>query len=201
MPLAAATVFIVDDDAEVRRAVSLLIRSVGLADHSYASAQEFLKNYDATAPGCLVLDIRMPGMSGLELQKGSSVARGLPPIIFLTGHGEISTAIQAIRAGAIDFLQKPFSPQVLLERIREAIELDLENRRKCVLADELQERVIRLTEREREIMQYLAQGISTKRIAGSLAISPKTVDNHRESILEKMNVDNTTQLAHLIAIQ
>ena len=196
----AATVFVVDDDADVRRSVSLLVRSVGLVEDSYASAQDFLDHYDPQRPGCLVLDIRMPGMSGLEMQKGLNSTTLLPPIIFITAHGEIPLATQAIRAGAVDFLQKPFSPQALLERIREAIELDRENRRKRALADGIQERMTLLTEREREIMRFLALGQSTKKIAQHLAISPKTVDNHRAKILEKMNVDNPTQLAHLAAL-
>ena len=196
----AATVFIVDDDADVRRAVSLLIRSVGLVENSYASAQDFLADYDPQKPGCLVLDIRMPGMSGLELQKGLNSNCLLPPIIFITAHGEIPLAIQAIRAGAIDFIQKPFSPQALLERVREAIELDRENRRKRTLADEVRERMSELTDREREITRFLTNGESTKQIAHHLSISSKTVDNHRARILEKMKVDNPTQLARLVAL-
>lgn len=196
----AATVFIVDDDADVRQAVSLLIRSVGLADDSYASAQDFLSHYDPQKPGCLVLDIRMPGISGLELQKALNSKCLLPPIIFITAHGEIPLATQAIRAGAIDFIQKPFSPQTLLERIHEAIKLDRENRRKYSRASEIQERITHLTDREREIMRLLADGESTKLIAQQLSIRPKTVENHRARILEKMNVENPTQLAHLVSL-
>jgi two-component system, LuxR family, response regulator FixJ len=199
MVAAAPTVFIVDDDPDVRRAVSLLISSAGLAEASYPSAQEFLDHYDPQQPGCLVLDIRMPGMSGLELQKGLNSTAALPPIIFITAHGEIPLATQAIRAGAVDFLQKPFSPQALLERIREALELDREHRCKRAVAGEVQDRITHLTDREREIMGFLARGESTKKIAQQLSISPKTVDNHRAKILEKMNVDNPTQLARLVA--
>lgn len=199
MVAAAPTVFIVDDDPDVRRAVSLLICSAGLAEASYPSAQEFLDHYDPQQPGCLVLDIRMPGMSGLELQKGLNSTALLPPIIFITAHGEIPLATQAIRAGAVDFLQKPFSPQALLERIREALELDREHRFKRAVACEVQDRITHLTDREREIMGFLARGESTKKIAQQLSISPKTVDNHRAKILEKMNVDNPTQLARLVA--
>lgn len=194
-----ATVFVVDDDADVRRAVSLLVRSVGLAEDAYASAQDFLDHYDPQKPGCLVLDIRMPGMSGLELQRTVDSSVDLPPIIFITAHGEIPLATQAIRAGAVDFLQKPFSPQMLLERIREALEVDRQNRQTRTRDCGIQDRIKQLTEREREIMCFLARGESTKHIAQHLSISPKTVDNHRTKILEKMNVDNPTQLAHLVA--
>ena len=195
----AATVFVVDDDEDVRRAVSLLMLSIGLAVNAFASAQEFLEHYDSRKPGCLVLDIRMPGMSGLELQKRLQAAGGLPPIIFITAHGEIPLATQALRAGAVDFIQKPFSPQALLERVREAIELDREKRGRCARAHEIQERMTNLTFREREIADFLSCGESTKQIAIRLSISPKTVDNHRTKIFEKMSVDNSTQLANLVA--
>ena len=196
---APATVFIVDDDPDVRRSVSLLVRSIGLADECFSTAQDFLQQYDPVKPGCLVLDIRMPGMSGLELQKALNAAEAMPPIIFITAHGEIPCASQALRDGAVDFIQKPFSPQTLLERIREAVGRDQEHRRKRTLARSIQERIARLTDREREIMELLSKGESTKQIAQRLSISPKTVDNHRAKVLEKMNVDNPTQLAHLLA--
>ena len=194
------TVYVVDDDEDVRRAVSLLIRSIGLTVTCYASAQDYLDQYDPQTPGCLVLDVRMPGMSGLELQKRFSSVVDLPPIIFITAHGEIPLATQALRAGAVDFIQKPFSPQALLDRVSEAIELDRNNRYRGVRAGVIQERLTRLTEREREIADLLARGESTKQIAIHLSISPKTVDNHRTKIFEKMNVDNSTQLANLVAM-
>jgi RNA polymerase sigma factor (sigma-70 family) len=197
---AATTVFIVDDDDDVRRSISLLVRSIGLADESYPSAQNFLEHFDPEKAGCLVLDVRMPGMSGLELQKASHSGLALPPIIFVSAHGDIPLAIQALRAGAVDFIQKPFSPQALLERIREAIQRDHNSRRKRAQVEEVQERVDHLTERERQIMGHLVCGDSTKQIAQRLSISPKTVDNHRARILEKMKVDNTTQLARLVAL-
>lgn len=194
-----ATVFIVDDDPDVRRSVSLLVRSIGLVEESFPTAQEFLEHYDPAKPGCLVLDIRMPGMSGLELQKALHSAETVPPIIFITAHGEIPCASQALRGGAVDFIQKPFSPQTLLERVREAVQKDHERRRKSAMARSIRERIKRLTDREREIMDLLSRGDSTKQIAQRLSISPKTVDNHRAKVLEKMNVDNPTQLAHLLA--
>jgi two-component system response regulator FixJ len=196
----AATVFIVDDDEDVRRAVSLLARSVGLAEERYATAQDFRDHFDPRKIGCLVLDVRMPGMSGPELQRTSQTNVALPPIIFLSGYAEIPLAVQALRAGAIDFLQKPFSPQTLLERIHEAIALDEANRRKQALSRRYYERAALLSRRERQIMDFLVRGDSTKQIARWLSISPKTVDNHRTKILEKMQVDNPTQLAHLASV-
>jgi two-component system response regulator FixJ len=194
------TVFIVDDDPDIRCAVSLLVRSVGLAAETFPSAPAFLEYFDSSRFGCLVLDIRMPGMSGLELQKELRVRGVGLPVIFLTAHGEITLAIQAIRAGAIDFIQKPYSPQYLLERIHEAIAIERAQHCKCAQADQVQQRVNRLTGREREVMHLLAEGISTKLVASRLTISPKTVENHRAKVLEKMNVDNPTQLAHVLAL-
>jgi len=195
-----ATVFVVDDDEDLRRAASLLVRSIGLAVETYASAQEFLDHYQPHKIGCLLLDIRMPGMSGLELQKRLNAGVEFPPIIFITAHGEIPLATQALRGGAVDFIQKPFSPQLLLERIGEAIDRDRAARSKLERAGEIRESMTHLTNREREIMDFLAHGESTKQIAMQLSISPKTVDNHRTKILEKMHVDNPTQLANLMAL-
>ncbi len=194
---ASGTVFVVDDDPDVRKSVALLARSVGLEVETYSSAREFLDGYDPSKPGCLVLDVRMPGMTGLEMQKESALLDG-PPVIFVSAHGEIPLATQAIRSGALDFIQKPFSPQTLLERIHEALTIDHQRRQRRTQACAVQERLQKLTEREREIMQLLARGETAKRIAILLAISPKTVDNHRAKILEKMRVDNPTQLTRLL---
>jgi two-component system response regulator FixJ len=192
------TVFIVDDDAQVRQAVSLLVRSVGLDCNAYSSVLEFLDDFHPHQPGCLVLDVRLPGMGGLELQSTPRFTGMLPPIIFITAYGEIALASQAIRAGAVDFIQKPFCPQALLERIGEAINLDRQRRHQRAVAEDLRDRVAKLTDREREVMALLIRGESTKSIAQHLSISPKTVDNHRTKILDKMKVDNCTQLANLI---
>jgi two-component system response regulator FixJ len=195
------TVYIVDDDPDIRCAVSLLVRSVGLAVEAFPSALAFLSDFDSTRFGCLVLDIRMPGMSGLELQKVLAVKGVRLPIIFVSAHGEIALAIQAIRAGAIDFIQKPYRSEFLLERIHEAIGVQRAIHCKCAQADQVQQRVNRLTGREREVMQLLAEGISTKLVARRLTISLKTVENHRTKVLAKMNVDNPTQLAHVLALR
>jgi two-component system response regulator FixJ len=194
-----STVFIVDDDRDVRNSIALLVRSIGLHSKTYSSANEFTSDYDPQCPGCLVLDVRMPGMSGLELQNQMNGRGGHLPIIMLTGHGEISMATQAMRAGAWDFLQKPYSPQVLLERISEALKFDCGQCEKRSAQSQIKARIALLTGREHEVMLHLAQGKSTKRIARELGISPKTVDNHRIKILEKLKLQNTVQLANLIA--
>lgn len=194
-----ATIFIVDDDPDVRRSISLLVRSVDLDAEVYASAQEFLDHYDQHSPGCVVLDMRMPGMTGLQLQQHLS-ERGIPlPIIFISAYGEIPTASAAMRAGAVDFIPKPFSPQILLERIHEAVAIDERLRRASERQREVNDRIATLTQREQEVMQLLANGCSTKVIAQRLSISQKTVDNHRAKVLEKLAVDNAAQLARLVS--
>lgn len=192
------TVFIVDDDPEVRRAISLLARSVDLQVETFADAQQFLDSYSADQLGCLILDVRMPGMSGLQLQQELR-ERGLQiPTILLTAYAEVTMATQAMRAGAVDFIQKPYSPQLLLERIYEAIQLDADNRREESERRRVRELIRTLSPRENEVMRLLAQGLSTKETANRLEISIKTVDNHRANVLEKMFVENTAQLAALI---
>lgn len=199
-PRIRATVFIVDDDGDVRRSLALLARSVDLDAEPYGSAHEFLEAFDQNQQGCLLLDVRMPGRTGLQLQQ-ELIDRGIRlPIIFITAHGEIPTATAAMRAGALDFILKPFSPQSLLDRIQEAIALDHKNRRAQQKRQEIGSSISKLTNREREVMQLLAEGDSTKVIASRLGISPKTVDNHRAKVLEKMGVDNMAQLARLATL-
>ncbi len=193
------TVFIVDDDPEVRRSISVLVRSVGLEARMFGSARDFLDAFDPNVAGCLVLDMRMPGMTGLQLQQALNERNIRIPIVFITAHGEIPTATSAMRAGAIDFIPKPFSPQLLLERIQEAIAIDRERRSAQQLQQEIAARIATLTDREREVMEHLATGKPTKTIASLLGISSKTVDNHRAKVLEKLQVENATQLAHLLS--
>ena len=192
-------VFIVDDDQNTRASVSLLVRSVNLRAEAFSSADEFLKEYDPQQAGCLILDMRMPNMTGLELQAQLN-ARGVHlPIIMVSGHGEISMATQAMRAGALDFLQKPYSPHLLLERIFEALNADRQQRHRSSAQSSLEYLLATLTEREHEVMLHLAQGKSAKRIGRELGISPKTVDNHRLKVLDKLHIQNTVQLANLVA--
>jgi two-component system response regulator FixJ len=196
--LITPTVFVVDDDAEVRRSLSLLARSVDLNVETFASAQEFLDSYDPGRPGCLVVDVRMPDMSGLELQKQLAVRSISLAVIVITAHGEIPMAIEAMRAGALDFIQKPFSRHAILERIHQAIRLGGERHRSRALHNQFDDRAAKLSAREHEVMDLLAVGDSTKIIASRLGISSKTVDNHRIKVFEKMGVENAAQLARLV---
>jgi two-component system, LuxR family, response regulator FixJ len=196
--LSAPNVFVVDDDPEVRRSLSLLARSVDLNVETFASAQEFLDNYDPSRPGCLVLDVRMPGMSGLELQKQLASQAISLSIIFITVHGEIPMAIEAMRAGALDFIEKPFSRHAILERIHEAIKLSEDKHRTQLLNHQVNDRTAKLSARECQVMHLLAAGDSTKVIASRMGISPKTVDNHRTKVFDKMGVENAAQLACLL---
>jgi two-component system response regulator FixJ len=194
-----ATVFIVDDDVDFCRTAALLVRSAGLDAEAHRSLQEFLNGYDSAKRGCLILDIALGGMSTLELQKQLKSRDVSLPIIFITAHGEVPMATQAMRAGAVDFIQKPVSHELLLDRINEAIAIESDAHHRRDLASAVEQRVGRLTGRERQILYLLASGESAKQIAHRLSIRPKTVDNHRAKILEKMEVDNPAQLAHLLA--
>jgi FixJ family two-component response regulator len=195
----AATVFIVDGDANVRDAISILARSIDLNVEQFASGRSFLANYLHDRPGCLVLDARMSDMTGLELQQKLNELGRRIPVIMLSAHAEVTMATKAMRAGAVDFIQKPFHPKTLVERIREAIQLDADNRRVDEGCTAIAKLVETLSPREREVMELLAVGQSTKEIAAQLQISIKTVDNHRVSVLKKMSVENAAQLAHLLA--
>ena len=192
-----ATVFVVDDDDGIRQTISLMLRSLKVRVKTYSNAREFLDFYTPDLPGCLLLDMRMPGITGFQLQTELNELGVQLPIIFVSAHGEIPSAAAAMRAGALDFIPKPFSPQYLLERIHEALAVDAKRRSAAAMRQQIQRRLDLLTDRECEVMQRLAQGMSTKVIAARLGISSKTVDNHRAKILEKMEVDNTTQLAVL----
>jgi two-component system, LuxR family, response regulator FixJ len=197
-PSETSTVFVVDDDPEVRRSLSLLARSVHLNVETFASAQQFLDSYDPSRSGCLVVDVRMPGMSGLELQKQLTFRKISLAVILITAHGEIPMAIEAMRSGALDFIQKPYSRHAILERIHEAIRVGADRHRSQLVDHEFNDRAAKLSARECEVMHLLAAGDSTKVIASRLGISPKTVDNHRIKVFEKMRVDNAAQLARLM---
>jgi len=189
------TVFIVDDDEAVRDSLRLLMRSVGLAAECFASATEFLDAYDAERPGCLVLDVRMPGMSGIDLQARLSEKHSLLPIIFITGHGDVPMAVHALQAGAVDFIQKPFSEQALLDRIQATLERDRANRDLLGRREEIRRRAAGLTPREREVMRRVAAGDANKVIAIDLGISERTVEVHRARVMEKMGAES---LPHLV---
>jgi len=189
------TVFLVDDDEAVRDSLGLLMKSVGLTSRSFASAGEFLAEYDPDSPGCLVLDIRMPGMSGMELQQKLIEMRAILPIIFITGHGDIPMAVEAMQRGAVDFIPKPFRDHELLDRINKALEDDRKNRDALVEREEVEKRIAKLTPREKQVLDLVVQGKANKVIAGDLAVSQRTVEIHRARVMEKMQ---SRSLAHLV---
>lgn len=191
------TVFIVDDDEGIREGLSLLMESVGQACELYPSALEFLEKYDQNKRGCLVLDIRMPRMSGLDLQAKLIEQDSDLPIIFITGHGDIPMAVQAMRRGALDFIRKPFREQDLLDRINEALEVDAGNRRSQLDRQELSNQINALSERELEVFHRVASGQMNKVIAFDLGISERTVEVHRSHVMEKLGVRTLAQLVRV----
>lgn len=192
------TVFVVDDDQAVRQSLEMLLRSVGMSAATFASAEEFLEAYDSNAPGCLVLDVRMPGTSGLELQKKLKDRGCLIPVIVITGHGDVPVAVSAMKEGALDFIQKPFSKQLLLERIKDALAEDVRLREQNANQRRIESRVGSLTAREKEVMQLVAAGLSNKQMAVRLGVSQKTVEVHRAHVMHKMQVDSLAQLVEQV---
>jgi RNA polymerase sigma factor (sigma-70 family) len=190
-------VFIVDDDASVRKSLERLVRSVGLRGKTFASAPEFLECAASDGPSCLVLDVRMPGASGLALQETLAAAGQSIPIIFITGHGDISMSVRAMKAGAVDFLAKPFNDQDLLEAVQEAIARDREAREKRAALQAIQQRVALLTPRERDVLALVVAGLLNKQIAAELGMSEKTVKVHRAQVMQKMQVSSVAQLVLL----
>ena len=193
-----ATVMVVDDDSGVRNAMRVLLRSVGLNCILYASAKEFLEAYQPSQTGCLVLDIRMPGMSGLELQEELNKRGAVIPVIFMSGHGDIPMAVEAMQLGAFDFLQKPFRDQDLLDRIQRAIAKHLELRKSLSEHDRIRGRLDELTPREREVLDYLTQGKQNKAIAQELDVSPRTIEIHRARVMEKMGAQSVAELVRMM---
>ena len=190
-------VYIVDDDAAVRDSLDLLMQSVGLKATCFASAQAFLDSYDTSKPGCLILDVRMPEMSGLDLQHVLNEKKIQLPIIIITGHGDVPIAVRAMKAGAMDVLEKPFNDQALLDAITKAIDKSSEAFEEQYHRAKFQQRAEHLSPREREIMDLLILGNGSKAIAAQLGISSKTVDVHRIHIMEKMEVKTVVELARL----
>lgn len=189
-----ATVFVVDDEKEVRDSLRWLIESVDLNVETFESAEEFLAAYKPDRAGCAVLDMRMPEVSGLELQKKLKAKGYTLPLIFITGFGSVPIAVEALKMGAIDFMEKPFSDQALLDKIHHALEIDRQARLKKSLNENVSARVNELTAREKEIMDLVVQGKATKRIAVQLGISPKTVEAHRARVMKKMEADSIADL-------
>jgi len=190
-------VSVVDDDEAIRQSLGLLIEDIGLKVRTFSGAQQFLDQYDPSQPGCLVLDVRMSGMSGIELQARLNELNIDIPTIIITGHGDVPMAVETMKAGAMDFIEKPFRDQVLLDSVQRAVELDRRIRATKEHARGFQSRVEALTRRERQVMDMLVLGKPNKTIAYELGISPKTVDFHRTNILDKAGVGSVVELVRL----
>src|ERR1700730_18291782 len=197
MPEVPAVVFIIDDDQSMRGALEDLVGSVGLQVRPFASPQDFLQSKRPDAPGCLVLDVRLPGMSGLAFHKELARLGVALPVIFLTGHGDTPMSVRAMKAGAVEFLTKPFHDQELLDAIHAAIERDRERRREAVLGADLQELYATLTERERQIMTLVVVGRANKQIAAELNLSEMTVKVHRGQVMRKMHAGSLPGLVRM----
>lgn len=197
MTEAVPTVFVVDDDPSVRRAIKRLIGSVGLQVELFGSAQELLQSTRADVPNCLVLDIRLPGISGLDFQRQLAEANIHTPIIFITAHGNIPMTVRAMKAGAVEFLTKPFHDQDLLDAIHVALERDRVNRQQEAEIADLQKRLESLTPREREVLPLVVSGRLNKQIAGEIGTSETTVKVHRGQLMRKMGADSLAELVRL----
>lgn len=188
-------VYVVEDDEAVRDSLEMMLVSMEHKVETFPTANEFLDKYDESMAGCIVLDIRMPGMDGMELQKALNTKNSILPIIFVTGHGDVPMAVEAMQQGAIDFIQKPYREQELLEKIKAALELDAEQRTSLIEKKEIQSKLEELTPRELEIMNMMIDGHANKVIAIDLDISQRTVEIHRSRVMHKMG---THSLAHLV---
>lgn len=200
MTFVDATVFIVDDDDAVRDSLGLLMKSAGLHAEAFDSAESFLRDYDPLRPGCLVLDIRMPGMSGLELQGELVDRESSLPIIFITAHGDIPMAVEAVRQGAVDFIQKPFDDTELVAKVRQAVSDSERKHEGLIERADVRRRASTLTAREREVMSQVVQGKANKVIASDLGVSQRTVEIHRARVMEKMQAGSLAQLVRMVLI-
>jgi FixJ family two-component response regulator len=192
------TVYVVDDDDAVRNSLRMLLKSAGVHAEASASAQEFLSSYEVSQPGCLVLDVRMPGMSGLEMQHELNLRGATIPVIFITGHGDIPMAVEAMQHGAFDFLQKPFRDQELLDRVQRALVRDTEYRARLRHTDRIRERLASLSPREREVLDLVTQGKANKMVAGDLGVSQRTVEIHRAHVMQKMEAGSLAELVRMM---
>jgi FixJ family two-component response regulator len=194
---AEALVFVVDDDAPMRESLKNLMRSVGLRVEAFASAQEFLRSPRPEVPGCLVLDVRLPGLSGLDLQKQMAEGDRDMPIIFITGHGDIPMTVQAMKAGAVEFLTKPFRDQELLDAIQQALARDRQARQQRAQGDALRRRYRLLTPRERDVLARVVAGLLNKQIAAELGTSEASVKVHRQHVMAKMGAGSLADLVRM----
>lgn len=191
------TVFVVDDDSVVLDSLRWLLESVNLRVETYSSAEAFLKNYSIFRVGCLVADIRMPGMSGLQLQQKLTEHKYALPIIFVTGHGDIPMAVRAMKYGAADFIEKPFNDQDLLDRAQAALEKDKNNHQRRRRYETIRARMANLTRREQQVLNLVVHQNANKTIAGELGVSIKTIEFHRARVMEKMHADSLLDLAEM----
>ena len=187
-------VYVVDDDVSVREALTNLLESVGLKVETFSSADKFLASRRASAPSCLILDVRLPGLSGLDLRRQLTQTNREIPIVFITGHGDIPMSVRAIKAGAVEFLTKPFRDQDLLDAVRQAVERDRETRSRKSETAGLRERYASLTPREQQVLRFVVRGFINKQIAGEIGISEPTVKLHRGRLMEKMQAGSLAEL-------
>lgn len=191
-------VYVVDDDGAVRDSLGMLFRSIGLAYEAYPSALAFLQRFDPARHSCLVADIRMPGLSGLELQQRLTEQRAAVPIIFITGHGDVPMAVNAMKSGAVDFIQKPFRDQELIDRIHKALDRDRARRAASAEEEVMRSRIALLTPREKEVMERVVRGQANKVIAMDLGVSQRTVELHRARVMRKLKMRSLADLVHAV---
>ena len=194
------TVFVVDDDQAMRNSLKWLIESVGMQVKTYSSADDFLSDFYPGRAGCLLLDVRMPGMSGLELQALLAREDARLPVIIITGHGDIGMAVKAMKSGAVDFIEKPFHDEELLSSIRSALDFDEKERRNRSQRIQIAARMEELTPREHEVMEMVTEGLANKEIAAALGVSSKTVEAHRARVMDKMRASSLAELVRMALI-
>lgn len=191
---------VIDDDDAVRESVAMLLATIGVATRCYPDCQSFQKDSNALAADGLILDVRLPGINGLEFQSQFADRIGDIPVIFISGHGDIPMAVRAMQQGALDFLQKPFSEQALIDRVNQAIALSAQRRSRRAELAAVQARLSMLTPREREVLEHMVKGLSSKVIGNTLDISARTVEQHRARVMEKMHVDSVAELIHAMSL-
>ncbi len=194
------TIFVVDDDAGVRDSLRMLLRAIGRRAETYASAEEFLQSYTSERPGCLILDLRMPGMSGLELQEELSRRGSALPIIFITAHGDVPSAVDAVKGGAVDFIQKPFRDEELIDKIDQALQQNARARTESEEIAKVRARIASLTPREREVMEIVVAGKKNKAIAAELGLSERTIEIHRARVMKKMGAESVAEVVRMVLL-
>lgn len=190
-------VYVAEDDESLRSLLRALVHSIGFACQVFSSGNRFLDHYDPRQPGCLVLDIFMPGMSGLELQDELNRRGAMIPVIFITGHADVASAVAAVRHGAFNYLQKPFRNSELIENVRNAIEFDRRNRQMLAQQEAIRERIASLTPREREVLELIVRGVASKVMAHEMGVSKRTVELHRSRVMDKMGANSVAQLVRM----